>query len=66
VKLKYIFVDWRKRKDPPAIWDIFAKKEVKLGWGGHWIAEEKKQCNHKELEEVRGLLEARQRRIKKM
>jgi len=66
VKLKYIFVDWRKRKESPAIWDIFAKKEVKLGWGGHWIAEEKKQCNHKELEEVRGLLEARQRRIRKM
>jgi hypothetical protein len=66
VKLERVFAGWLRRKKPVTVRDIFLKRDVALGWGWHWVATEKKQCNHEELGDVRRLLAERERRIKRM
>jgi hypothetical protein len=43
------------------VYDVFLKRKVQLGWGENWVPIEKKQCNRRELVEVRRLLEGRQK-----
>ncbi|MBZ5520789.1 MAG: hypothetical protein LAP21_00890 [Acidobacteriia bacterium] len=60
---------WVNSWDPttrPLVRDLFLKTDVRLGWGENWVAVEKKQCNRRELAEVRALLEIRKRKIRKM
>ncbi len=66
VKLKYVFVEWYQRLKPPKVWDIFLKKEVALGYGGYWIAEEKQQASRDDLVIIRGKLAEREHKIRKM
>jgi hypothetical protein len=66
VKLRRVDVRSWKPKDAVVIYDIFRKREVVLYYGEHWIATEKKQCNHDELKEVERLLIERAKQIRKM
>lgn len=66
VKLRRISVrSWRPQDAVPA-YDIFLKKEVAFGFGEHWAATEKKQCNRGELKDVQRRLAEREDKIKKM
>jgi len=66
VKLRRISVRSWSPKDAVVVYDIFRKREVVLHYGEHWIAIEKKQCNHGELRAVQRLLADHERKIKKM
>jgi hypothetical protein len=64
VKLRRIHVRSWRPEDVVPVYDIFARKEARLGYGEHWVATEKKQCNRDELKRVGYLLRERERRIK--
>jgi hypothetical protein len=53
-------------KSETEFFDIFLKRNVKLSFGETWLAVEKKQCNRKELKDIRRRLEERERKLRPM
>jgi hypothetical protein len=64
VNLRRVDVRTWKPEHAVVIYDIFRKREVVLYYGEHWVATEKKQCNHQELKDVERLLLERKKKIK--
>lgn len=63
VKLRHVILRWSDPESAFAVYDIFLKETVRLGYGEYWIATEKKQCNRDELKDVQRLLAERKQKI---